>query len=109
MDVADLTEQHVIRYELDKDLLPLILSNCQYSLERGQQTVTEYNLPKIQQQILSRFLQGKPLITRTVSHTDSYLLEHYCPYSGHVTPIAVIGEHFVKIYDQQQVLSGNLC
>ena len=68
MAVADLTEQHVIRYELDKDLLPLILSNCQYSLERGQQTVTEYNLPKIQQQILSRFLQGKPLITRAVSH-----------------------------------------
>ncbi|KAK9519509.1 hypothetical protein VZT92_022235 [Zoarces viviparus] len=63
--VAELTEQHVIRYELEKDLLPLVLSNCQYSLERGHETISQYDLPRIQQQILTRFLQGKPLITRT--------------------------------------------
>ncbi|XP_042587954.1 E3 ubiquitin-protein ligase rnf213-alpha-like isoform X2 [Cyprinus carpio] len=60
---ADLTELHVIRYEYERDLLPLILSNCQYSMERGQETLMEYDLPKIQHQILSRFLQGKPRIT----------------------------------------------
>ncbi|KAF4115229.1 hypothetical protein G5714_002718 [Onychostoma macrolepis] len=60
---ADLTELHVIHYEYERDLLPLILSNCQYSMERGQETLTEYDLPNIQQQILTRFLQGKPLIT----------------------------------------------
>ncbi|XP_016117489.1 E3 ubiquitin-protein ligase rnf213-alpha-like, partial [Sinocyclocheilus grahami] len=60
---ADLTELHVIRYEYERDLLPLILSNCQYSMERGQETLMECDLPKIQQQILTRFLQGKPLIT----------------------------------------------
>ncbi|XP_037626449.1 E3 ubiquitin-protein ligase rnf213-alpha-like isoform X1 [Sebastes umbrosus] len=65
VSVAELMEQHVIRYELDKDLLPLVLSNCQYSLERGQETISQYDLPRIQQQILNRFLQGKPLITRT--------------------------------------------
>ncbi|KTF94632.1 hypothetical protein cypCar_00035528 [Cyprinus carpio] len=32
-------------------------------MERGQETLMEYDLPKIQQQILSRFLQGKPRIT----------------------------------------------
>uniref|UniRef100_A0A3Q3NQ34 RING-type E3 ubiquitin transferase n=1 Tax=Labrus bergylta TaxID=56723 RepID=A0A3Q3NQ34_9LABR len=63
--VAELTEQHVIHYEVDKDLLPLILSNCQYSLERGHETISQYDLPRIQRQILTRFLQGKPLITRT--------------------------------------------
>ncbi|XP_060883381.1 E3 ubiquitin-protein ligase rnf213-alpha isoform X2 [Labrus mixtus] len=60
---ADLTDLHVIRYELERDLMPLILSNTQYSIERGQETLHEYDLPKIQQQIISRFLLGKPLIT----------------------------------------------
>ncbi|KAM9358387.1 E3 ubiquitin-protein ligase rnf213-alpha-like [Symphorus nematophorus] len=63
--VAELTAQHVICYEVEKDLLPLVLSNCQYSLERGHETISQYDLPRIQQQILTRFLQGKPLITRT--------------------------------------------
>ncbi|XP_029285155.1 E3 ubiquitin-protein ligase rnf213-alpha-like [Cottoperca gobio] len=65
VSVAELTEQHVIRYELEKDLLPLVLSNCQYCLERGHETISQYDLPRIQQQILTRFLQGKPLINRT--------------------------------------------
>ncbi|KAL0993465.1 hypothetical protein UPYG_G00108340 [Umbra pygmaea] len=60
---ADLSDLHVIRYELERDLLSLVLSNCQYSVERGQEALHEYDLPKIQQQILARFLQGKPLIT----------------------------------------------
>ncbi|KAK7926035.1 hypothetical protein WMY93_008345 [Mugilogobius chulae] len=60
---ADLTELHVVRYELDRDLMPLVLSNTQYSIEKGQETVHEFDLPKIQQQIVSRFLSGKPLIT----------------------------------------------
>ncbi|XP_029582376.1 E3 ubiquitin-protein ligase rnf213-alpha isoform X4 [Salmo trutta] len=65
VSLSELTELHVIRYELEKDLLPLVLSNCQYSLERGKETLSEYDLPKIQQQVLTRFLQGKPLITLT--------------------------------------------
>ncbi|XDV14216.1 hypothetical protein PO909_002393 [Leuciscus waleckii] len=60
---VDLTDLHVIRYEYERDLLPLVLSHCQYSMERGQETLLEYDLPQIQQQILTRFLQGKPHIT----------------------------------------------
>ncbi|MEQ2214151.1 hypothetical protein XENOCAPTIV_013477, partial [Xenoophorus captivus] len=60
---ADLTDLHVIRYELERDLMPLVLSNTQYSIEKGQETLYEYDLPKIQQQIISHFLLGKPLIT----------------------------------------------
>ncbi|XP_078124896.1 E3 ubiquitin-protein ligase rnf213-alpha-like isoform X2 [Sander vitreus] len=60
---ADVTDLHVIRYEQERDLMPLVLSNTQYSIERGQETLHEYDLPKIQQQIVSRFLLGKPLIT----------------------------------------------
>lgn len=67
MSPVDLTDLHVIRYELERDLMPLILSNTQYSIERGQETLLEYDLAKIQQQLVSRFLLGKPLITLNVS------------------------------------------
>lgn len=64
---ADLSDLHVICYELERDLMPLILSNTQYSIERGQETLPEHDLAKIQQQLISRFLLGKPLITLEVS------------------------------------------
>ncbi|KAJ8263856.1 hypothetical protein GJAV_G00142170 [Gymnothorax javanicus] len=62
VSVTDLTELHVVGYEPERDLIPLVLSNCQYSLECGRETVSQYDLPKIQQLILSRILQGKPSI-----------------------------------------------
>lgn len=46
--------------------MPLILANTQYSIEKGKETLHEYDLPKIQQQILARFFLGKPLITLNV-------------------------------------------
>ena len=64
---ADLTDQQVIRYELDQELMPLVLANSQYSLERGKETLHEYDLAKIQQQVLTHFLQGRPIITLQVS------------------------------------------
>ncbi|KAI4872372.1 hypothetical protein NFI96_033639 [Prochilodus magdalenae] len=65
VSLAEVSELHMIRYEVERDLLPLVLANCQYSMERGRETLSEYDLPKIQQQILNRFLQGKPHITLT--------------------------------------------
>ena len=67
MSPADLTDQQVIRYELDQELMPLVLANSQYSLERGKETLHEYDLAKIQQQVLTHFLQGRPIITLQVS------------------------------------------
>lgn len=63
----------MIRYEYERDVLPLVLSNCQYMMERGQETLAEYDLPKIQQQILTRFLQGKPHITLNVRHSTTII------------------------------------
>ncbi|XP_062387528.1 E3 ubiquitin-protein ligase rnf213-alpha [Sardina pilchardus] len=60
---ADLCELHVIRFDVERDVLPLVVSHCQYSVERGGGTLPDYDLPKIQQQLLTRFLQGKPRIT----------------------------------------------
>lgn len=78
---ADLTDLHVIRYELERDLMPLVLSNTQYSIERGQETLHEYDLPKIQQQIVSRFLLGKPLITLIVSNGTMH--SDFCSKKSH--------------------------
>ncbi|XP_028940022.1 E3 ubiquitin-protein ligase RNF213, partial [Antrostomus carolinensis] len=61
-EVADL---HLISYEVERDLIPLILSNCQYSMEKGGETLQDFDLERIQQQVISKFLQGKPLITIT--------------------------------------------
>ncbi|NXN30664.1 RN213 ligase, partial [Nycticryphes semicollaris] len=58
-EVADL---HLISYEVERDLTPLILSNCQYSMEKGGETLQDFDLERIQQQVISKFLQGKPLI-----------------------------------------------
>ncbi|XP_027705939.1 E3 ubiquitin-protein ligase RNF213 [Vombatus ursinus] len=60
---SEVTDLHVINYEVERDLTPLILSNCQYSVEKGRETLQEFDLEKIQRQVTSRFLQGKPLLT----------------------------------------------
>ncbi|KAG9491250.1 hypothetical protein GDO78_006558, partial [Eleutherodactylus coqui] len=59
---SEVTNLHVINYEMEKDLVPIILSNCQYTLESGKETLQEFDLGKIQHQIACRFFQGKPLI-----------------------------------------------
>ncbi|NWI71859.1 RN213 ligase, partial [Todus mexicanus] len=68
-EVADL---HLISYEVERDLIPLILSNCQYSMEKGGETLQDFDLERIQQQVVSKFLQGKPLITLTGMPTLIY-------------------------------------
>ena len=67
MSPVDLTDLHLIRYDMERDLMPLILSNTQYSIKRGQERLLEYDLAKIQQHLISRFLLGKPVITLSVS------------------------------------------
>ncbi|XP_077022284.1 E3 ubiquitin-protein ligase RNF213 isoform X2 [Tamandua tetradactyla] len=63
VDASDITDLQVISYEVERDLTPLILSNCQYKVEPGGETLQEFDLEKIQRQITSRFLQGKPRFT----------------------------------------------
>uniref|UniRef100_A0A8D0H1U9 Ring finger protein 213 n=1 Tax=Sphenodon punctatus TaxID=8508 RepID=A0A8D0H1U9_SPHPU len=69
---VEVTDLHVIGYEVERDLVPLILSNCQYSMEKGGEALQEFDLEKIQQQVTTRFLQGKPLITLTGMPTLVY-------------------------------------
>jgi len=63
VDASEITDLHVISYEVERDLMPLILSNCQYQVEQGRETLQEFDLEKIQRQVTSRFLHGKPRLT----------------------------------------------
>ncbi|KFU85912.1 E3 ubiquitin-protein ligase RNF213, partial [Chaetura pelagica] len=65
VSASEVAELHLISYEVERDLIPLISSNCQYSMEKGGETLQDFDLEKIQQQVISKFLQGKPLITLT--------------------------------------------
>lgn len=67
VDTSEVADLHVISYEVERDLTPLILSNCQYQVQQGGETSQEFDLEKIQWQISSRFLQGKPRLTLKVS------------------------------------------
>uniref|UniRef100_A0A670Y6Z8 RING-type E3 ubiquitin transferase n=1 Tax=Pseudonaja textilis TaxID=8673 RepID=A0A670Y6Z8_PSETE len=60
---AEVADLHMISYEVEKDLIPIILSNCQYSVQKGGEALQEFDLEKIEQQVVSRFLRGKPKIT----------------------------------------------
>ncbi|XP_057630023.1 E3 ubiquitin-protein ligase RNF213-like [Chionomys nivalis] len=63
VDTSEVTDLHVIHYDVERDLIPLIVSNCQYQVQQGGETSQEFDLEKIQRQISSRFLQGKPRLT----------------------------------------------
>ncbi|XP_013922835.1 PREDICTED: E3 ubiquitin-protein ligase RNF213 [Thamnophis sirtalis] len=77
---AEVADLHVISYEVEKDLIPIILSNCQYSVQKGGEALQEFDLEKIEQQVVSRFLQGKPTITLqgipTLKHRYDQNFEH---------------------------------
>ena len=39
VDASEIADLHVISYEVERDLIPLILSNCQYQVEQGGETL----------------------------------------------------------------------
>ncbi|XP_020567705.1 E3 ubiquitin-protein ligase rnf213-beta isoform X2 [Oryzias latipes] len=62
----------------ERELLPLVLANCNYSLEKGGEMGSSYDLLHIQTQLRRRFLAGKPLIQ---ADTSRYLNRHLQDFS----------------------------
>ncbi|XP_050980097.1 LOW QUALITY PROTEIN: E3 ubiquitin-protein ligase rnf213-beta-like [Labeo rohita] len=54
----------------EKEFLPLVLSNCHYTLEKGQQTLSFYDHEAIERELSRRFFAGKP---RILTDTDKYM------------------------------------
>ncbi|CAL8282528.1 unnamed protein product [Merluccius merluccius] len=82
----------------ERQLLPLVLSHCHYTLKSGQETDSSYNLIGIQTQLACRFLAGKPLIQ---VDTERFLNRHLQDFS------VVLSEVRMKI--PQNPLKGSVC
>ena len=57
--VKDLKACHLICYHPDKDLLPLVLANCNYSFKLGEGTKVEYDFDGFEHQLTEMFFQAK--------------------------------------------------
>ena len=60
--VNDISSAHLISYHTDRDLLPMVLANCNYSFEEGQGTKVEYNFINLEKQLMDRLLFTKSVI-----------------------------------------------
>ena len=67
--MAEVTRANLISYDFEKDLLPLVLAHCHYSLEVGRGTDITYDYKALERQLIDRFLLGKPHIVFKVINT----------------------------------------
>ena len=67
--LQDVTPSQLISYDTERDLLPLILAQCNYSLEVGKGTLVQYNWDALERQLIDRFIRGRPLIEFKVSRS----------------------------------------
>ncbi|KAM3838360.1 E3 ubiquitin-protein ligase rnf213-beta-like, partial [Diretmus argenteus] len=68
----------------ERELLPLVLAHCHYTLRKGKETDCSYNLPGIQIQLARCFIAGKPLIQ---VDTSKYLNRHLQDFSVVLTEV----------------------
>jgi len=60
--MSEVTMSQLIAYDPERDLLPLILAHCNYSLEVGQETLVQYDWTALERQLTDRFLKGRPFV-----------------------------------------------
>ena len=60
--LSNIKDLDLVSYSADADLLPLVYTNCDYSLELGKGTKVEYNLEKIAQYLTDKLFYGKSMI-----------------------------------------------
>jgi len=53
------THAHLISYDPERDILPLVLANCQYTFELGKGTKIEYDFVGLERQLMDKFLFAK--------------------------------------------------
>ncbi|XP_051530047.1 E3 ubiquitin-protein ligase rnf213-beta-like isoform X2 [Myxocyprinus asiaticus] len=73
-----LSESQLALCHPERELIPLVLANCHYTLEKGQQTVSSYDHQAIERELSRRFFAGKP---RIQTDTDKYLRRHHQNFS----------------------------
>ncbi|XP_028976279.2 E3 ubiquitin-protein ligase rnf213-beta isoform X3 [Esox lucius] len=96
--LEEISETQLILCHPEKELLPLVLAHCHYTLRTGQLTDSFYDLQGIQAELARRFLAGKPRIRADMS---KYLNRHHQDFS------VVLDEVRAKI--PQEALKGSVC
>ncbi|CAC5391523.1 RNF213 [Mytilus coruscus] len=61
--VKDISSAHLISYHPEKDLLPMVLANCNYSFAVGEGNKVDYDFNNLERQLIDRFLFSKSIIT----------------------------------------------
>ena len=62
VSLSEVTLSHLIAYDPERDLLPLILAHCNYSLEVGKETLVQYDWAALERQLIDRLLRGRPFV-----------------------------------------------
>ena len=57
--MREVARAYLISYDRERDLNPLIVANCTYSLEAGKGSEISYNYASLERQLIDRFLSGK--------------------------------------------------
>ena len=60
VDIRDASPAHLVYFHPERDLHPIILANCNYSLEVGKGSHIEYDLRTMEKQVEERFIWGRP-------------------------------------------------
>ncbi|XP_030630710.1 E3 ubiquitin-protein ligase rnf213-beta [Chanos chanos] len=97
LPVGALSESQLVLCHPERELLPLVLAHCHYTLEKGKQTHSSYDLQAVQRELYRRFLAGKPIIK---ADKDKYLIRHHQDFS------IVLAEVIAKI--PQEPLKGSV-
>uniref|UniRef100_A0A3B5AH48 RING-type E3 ubiquitin transferase n=1 Tax=Stegastes partitus TaxID=144197 RepID=A0A3B5AH48_9TELE len=71
-DRSRISETQLTLCHPERELLPLVLAHCHYTLKKGGETDSSYDLQGIQTQLSRRFMAGKPLI-QAVKYLNRHL------------------------------------
>ena len=71
VDIRDARPAHLVYFDRDRDLQPIILANCNYSLEVGKGSSIEYDFKTMEKQVEERFIWGRPRLQfQVITLTD---------------------------------------
>ena len=60
VDIRDASAAHLVYFHSERDLQPIVLANCNYSLEVGKGSSIEYDFATMEKQVEERFIWGRP-------------------------------------------------
>ena len=79
---------HLLDYE--NQIISIVLSHCQYSLEYGKGQKVKYDLPALEKHLVDRFIHGKPFVQlellQVVYRKDVYTAEVFAKIRKNVNP-----------------------